>query len=121
MYETTRVVKTISPSQAGALKLARQFEHTLVCVRYRHNADGKIRYTTVELVVDQAPIRRRRSKNPNSTEIVGLQVPAAESLITRHIRANGGQWDNATHLWRLPRSTAKRLGLLGRVVVVFAR
>lgn len=115
-YETTRVVKKISATQAGALKLARRFGELLVCVRYRHDAEGKIRYTTVELVVDQAPVTKKRAKNPNSGDIVGLQVPPHERHLIRRITAAGGQWDHEAHLWKLRRSAAKRLGLLSRVV-----
>ncbi|HKX41878.1 MAG TPA: hypothetical protein VJO99_12025, partial [Burkholderiaceae bacterium] len=53
---TTHVVKRLSPTQAGALKLARRYGDALVCVRYRHDAAGRHRYTTVELIIDEAPI-----------------------------------------------------------------
>ncbi len=115
-YETTRVVKKISATQPGALKLARQFGELLVCVRYRYDMEGKIRYTTVELVVDKAPVTKKRTKNPNSSDIVGLQVPPHDHHLIRRITAAGGTWDHGAHLWRLRRSAAKRLGLLSRVV-----
>ncbi len=38
--EGTRVVKKMSPSQPGALKLARRYGDALICVRYRHDAQG---------------------------------------------------------------------------------
>ena len=43
--ESTRVVKKMSPAQPGAVKLARRFGDALVCVRYRHDAQGQQRYT----------------------------------------------------------------------------
>ena len=57
--EKTRVVKKIPASQPGALKLARCYGDALVCVRYRHDAQGLNRYTTVDLMVDHAPIQSR--------------------------------------------------------------
>src|SRR4051812_41936053 len=51
-YADTRIVKRLSASQAGAIKLARRYGDALVCVRYRHDLQGRLRYTTVELVVD---------------------------------------------------------------------
>ena len=58
-YAATHVVKRFSATQPGALKLARRFGDALVCVRYRHDPEGRYRYTTVELVVDEAPVERR--------------------------------------------------------------
>jgi hypothetical protein len=115
-YDSTRVVKRLSATQPGAIKLARRFGKQLVCVRYRQDAEGKIRYTTVELVIDQAPVQKKRGKDPNSAQIVGLQISPSEASLLRRIRSNGGEWDHDAHLWRLPRSAAKRLGLLSRVV-----
>ena len=62
VYAQTTVIKRLSASQPGAVKLAQRFGGALVCVRYRHDAQGCIRYTTVELVVD----RHRSSAAPTS-------------------------------------------------------
>ena len=52
----TWVIKTLWPGQAGTIKLSRRYGDALVCVRYRHDAKGAVRYTTIEVVVDQAPL-----------------------------------------------------------------
>ena len=57
----TRVVKKLSSQQGGALKLARRYGAALVCVRYRQDMQGLHRYTTVELVVDEAPVASKRA------------------------------------------------------------
>ena len=59
---SSRVVKKMSPGQPGALKLARRYGDALVCVRYRLDAQGRHRYTTVELVVDSAPLQVRSER-----------------------------------------------------------
>ena len=59
IYADTRIVKRLSATQPGALKLARRYGDALVCVRYRHDSDHRHRYTTVELVVDEAPVQNR--------------------------------------------------------------
>lgn len=60
----TRVTKTLWPGQPGTLKLRQRHGPALLCVRYRHDADNQRRYTTVEIIVDEAPLpprdRRRR-------------------------------------------------------------
>ena len=57
--DTLRVSKEFLPGQPGTLKLSRKYGDTLICVRYRVDAEGLHRYTTVELVVDRVPIVKR--------------------------------------------------------------
>lgn len=54
--ESWHVAKTIKPGHRGAVKLSRLYGEKLVCVRYRENADGTTRSTTVELIVDEVEI-----------------------------------------------------------------
>ncbi len=51
-----RVTKTLEPDQPGAVRLTRQYGDALLCVRYRRDPRGLTRYTTVELIVDRAPV-----------------------------------------------------------------
>ena len=110
--EHTRVIKKILANQPGAIKLARRFGQALVCVRYRNNENGSVRYTTVELLVDQAPVRKRT----RDADIVALKLVIGEVELRQRIQASGGQWDARALVWRLPRGAVKRLGLLDRVV-----
>jgi hypothetical protein len=108
----TRVIKKLSPQQSGALKLARQYGETLVCVRYRQSEDSLIRYTTVELVVESAPLIKR----PSGDEILAVQLDHRERDLRQRIKSRGGQWDPQAHVWRLPRKLVRQLGLLKRVI-----
>ena len=45
----TRV--TLRPGDKGTKKLVREFGQKLICVRYRYDPIGRIRYKTVELVM----------------------------------------------------------------------
>src|SRR6185369_2650549 len=74
--EQTRVVKKLSVTQPGALKLAQRYGEALVCVRYRHDAERRYRYTTIELVVERAPIKRR---NPALDAIVVVRIPFGDT------------------------------------------
>lgn len=109
--ESTRVVKKMSPAQPGAMKLARRFGDALVCVRYRHDAQGQQRYTTVELVIECAPIQARGKADA----MVAVKLDYNEKPLHSVVRASGGRWDPAAKLWRMPRKVAKQLGLLARV------
>jgi len=109
--EHTRVVKKFSPSQPGAIKLARRYGASLVCVRYRESMDGVTRFITVELLVDQLPIVRKKL----DAEIVSIELNRSELELRRQLLAIGAQWDIRSRVWRLPRGLARRLGLMNYV------
>jgi hypothetical protein len=50
-----RARRTLAPGQKGAKKLLRQYGAQLVCVRYRYDAERRLRFTTVELIIEQSP------------------------------------------------------------------
>ena len=112
VYGRTRVVKRLRSSQHGALKWAQRYGDSLVCVRYRHDARGQNRYTTVELVVDEAPVTRRARLN----DTVRVRIAYSEEQLRHHARASGAQWERESRLWAMPRRIAKKLGLLSRIV-----
>jgi hypothetical protein len=83
-----------------------------VCVRYRHDGRGGVRYTTVELVVDSGPIASRAYLN--ETVLVKLAFDDAkrrQSAIT-----HGARWDVERQVWSMPRRTALKLKLSSRIV-----
>jgi len=112
VYADTRVVKRLSASQPGALKLARRYGGALVCVRYRHDGQGLLRYTTVELVVDQAPVATRARPD----ELVMVYIDFDETQRRQAARAHGARWDAKRRLWRMTRQLARKLRLVGRIV-----
>jgi len=63
-----RVTKKLSPAQPDAIKLARRYGEQLVCVRHRIDPAGTTRVTTIELVVEQAPL------NVKADQLVGIRV-----------------------------------------------
>jgi hypothetical protein len=111
--EGVRVLKKLGPEQAGAIKLARRYGDALVCVRYRRNANGNHRYTTVELIVDCVAVEARSGK---ADRIVGVRVGFNETQLRQQVRDSGAKWDASARLWRMPLRAAKRLDLLERVV-----
>lgn len=106
----SRVSKKLSSEQPGTLKLARKYGEALVCVRYRIDADGAHRYTTVEVVVEKVPIVRR------TNHVVGVQVGYEEKTLQSAVKAGGATWDKPAKLWRMPYRVAVGLGLQDRIV-----
>ena len=111
--EGMRVLKKLGPEQPGAIKLARHYGDALVCVRYRRDANGSHRYTTVELVVDCVAVEARSGK---ADRIVGVRVGFNETQLRQQVRDSGATWDARARLWRMPVRAARQLGLLDRVV-----
>lgn len=114
-WERTRVIKKISATQPGALKLARRHGDALVCVRYRHSQDGSTRYTTVELVVDEAKVAKRRPRQRDN-DVVMISLQPGEGELRKLILSAGGRWDGRRFVWHLRRGKAQQLGLLDRAI-----
>jgi hypothetical protein len=104
-----RVVKKLAASSRGSLKLARQFGETLICVRHRVDAKAEFRYTTVELLVDKAPIR------PRIEASVGVRIGQSERSLQAVVKAAGATWDHKTKLWRMPKRLVGILRLTARL------
>ena len=109
--DSWRVAKKMKPSQRGAIKLARIHGMEMLCVRYRENADGTERLTTIELVVERSVIQKR------DDPVVSFKVKQEELELRRAVQAKGGKYDGKTHMWKLPRSDVIRMGLRSRIAV----
>lgn len=109
-HENLKVLKKLAPSQPGAIKLARRYGTALVCVRHRTDAQGRFRYTTIELLVEKTPI------TPRSDKTVRIKVGLHENQVRTVVRAAGARWEPQTKLWLISRRVAGALNLLDRIV-----
>jgi hypothetical protein len=105
-----RVVKKLAPIDRGAIKLRQQFGETLVCVRHRVDAEARIRYTTVELLVDKAEMQ------PRQPQMVHIRIDPKEYGLRTVIRTAGAVWDYRLGLWQIPKRVATILRLTARIV-----
>jgi hypothetical protein len=96
------VVKTLQPGQAGTVKLQRHYGAALVCVRYREDPQGQTRRITVELVIEDKPIRHH---------IVWATIPAGQIQQRATAIAQGAIWHPRQKMWRMKARTAKLLDL----------
>jgi hypothetical protein len=104
-----KVIKKLPPNGRGALRLAQRYGEALVCVRHRSDAQGKHRFTTVELLIDKTPIQRK------ADPIVGLRIGPEEKPLQAAVRAAGGTWDYKAKLWHISRRAAATLKLTDRI------
>ncbi len=92
----TRV--TLRPGEKGTKALVTEYGHRLIYVRYRYDAAARMRYKTVELVVEQVPWEPRefaadpggRLARPPS--LVGVRVAYEDRALQQQIRQAGGRW-----------------------------
>lgn len=104
-----RVTKTLEPQQPGTVRLTRQYGEALLCVRYRQDALGLRRYTTVELIVEATPIR------PRPQRMVRVDIKLREKALRTCALNAGARWDPKTKLWRMPLGVAEALGIRDRI------
>lgn len=110
---------TLRPGKKGTKKLVARFGDRLICVRYRYDAQRRKRFTTVELIVDEADWHGPTPTTHKSDPPVGpvaIKVEMWESAIQRKVRAAGGTWDRARHVWLLPLPSVRALNLTNRIV-----
>jgi hypothetical protein len=105
-----RVVKTLKPTDPGAIGWARRYGEALICVRHRTDGRGKVRHTTVELLIESTPIQ------PRTTRLVHLKIAPHERSLHAICKAAGGHWDSKSRTWRLPQRVAGILNLRSRIV-----
>jgi hypothetical protein len=115
------VRQTLKPGDYGARKLAARFGDKLVCVRYRVDGARGVRYTTVELVADQAPLAGRKARTPSAAvpdrnPMVGVKIFYREDALRERAKEGGATWRPRQKLWEMPLQTARRLGLRNRIV-----
>lgn len=114
------VIKTLKPGQDGTKYYQNKFGERLICVRYRRDKNKKLRYTTVELIMDEGPIRPYPVPDselyPN--KLVWIKVFYTEVDYQNRIKQIGGTWDNDRKIWKLPFHKVKALGLESRIVKV---
>ena len=105
---------TLRPGQRGTKKWQVIYGDRLVCVRYRYDAGRRRRYTTVEVIVADAPWL---PSAPAPETIVGVQVAWKETELQAKVKAAGGRWERAKHLWMLRYDQVLALDLLDRLVL----
>ena len=82
---------TLKPTHRKAKKFYRKYGDRLVYVRYRYDVVRQKRFTTVEIIVDEADWTPPRVPLPE--EIVGVRVEKEERDVQLRIKQVGGKWN----------------------------
>lgn len=103
----------MNPGQPGTRRWMVKYGDDLVCVRYRYDAERDRRFTTVEIIVDEFPWKK---KSTPINKIMYLRVGINEPKIQRVIKLAGGRWNRDLKLWELAYKEVMTLGFADRVV-----
>jgi hypothetical protein len=112
---TTRVRLHLKPGQKGTKQLLAQYGDRLIRVRYRHDAQRKKRFKTVELLVAERDWESPRPRFADD-QIVGLRVAFADVAVRDRVKQAGGTWNPARRVWQLRYDRVGALGLNSRIV-----
>jgi hypothetical protein len=116
-----QIKATMKPGQNGTKKLADKYGDRLVCVRYRYDPVAARRYTTVELIEDdaptpEAPIVDAPGTVSRDTQLLGVRIEYWENELRQLLKAVGGIWRPPQKLWEIRYADVVALGLESRVV-----
>ena len=108
---------SLAPGQNGTKKLLTKYGDRLVCVRYRYDAERRLRHKTVELIVETTPwIPHARHPRSDPRDMVAVRIGYSETTLREHIKNAGGIWRPRQRLWEIDRKTVRDLGLQSRVI-----
>lgn len=106
-----RALRKLNPGEKGTKKFMARYSEPLFCVRYRYDAALRKRFTTVELIVEEADWTP-----PELPTVIGLRVEREEIELQRRIKQAGGKWNPLQRLWEIRYDQAVALGLKARMV-----
>ncbi len=106
--------RKLTAGMPGTKKLVEKFGEKLLCVRYKYDPGKKIKYKTVELIIDKGfwdpdenLIKRRRK--------VFLKINYSETELRMKVKAKGGRWAPEKRLWIIEQAKAEAMGLENRI------
>jgi hypothetical protein len=108
----TRV--SLRPGDKGTRQLHATYGDKLVCVRYRYDPKARMRYKTVELIVDARPYVPENSKKYFAE--VSVRIDYAEQDLRARAKALGARWDPEKKIWRMRFKDALDLNLQDRIL-----
>ena len=106
---------TLKAEHHRAKKFRQQYGDQLVYVRYRYDRERKKRFTTVEIIIEEADWEPRVA-TPSPDTIVKLQVSRQEYGVQNQLRCAGGRWNFQEKVWELPYGKVLELSMQDRIV-----
>ncbi len=96
MLKEMKAYAHLKPGQDGTKRLVDQYGDKLLCVRYRYDEIRGVKLKTVEIIVDEKPLRTPRYKDD---DLVPVHVAYEETELRHQLRAFRARWDAERKLW----------------------
>ncbi|HZX16902.1 MAG TPA: hypothetical protein VFF22_08595 [Pseudomonas sp.] len=112
------VVKSLKPGKNGTKRFVERYGDDLIAVRYRHDAEKQISYTTIELIVERKhkPPKTRTQPAGQPTALVLVRIGFHEKDMQLAVKQAGGKWQPEQRAWLLNYKAAVQLGLQERII-----
>jgi hypothetical protein len=107
-----KVKLKLRPNDPGTKKLTAKYGNRLLCVRYRYDAENNRRITSVELIEEEIPWKRR---TPDDKQM-SIKIQWDETELQEKAKAAGGRWDPIHKVWILPYGIVRKLKLQNRIL-----
>ena len=92
--------------------MGKEKEHLkIISSRYRQDSHGRYCYTTLELVVDAAPLTSTKAR----TQRLQVAIAYQEVELRAQARKLGGKWSLDQRTWELSRRAVQELSLASRI------
>ncbi|MDD2540957.1 MAG: hypothetical protein PHH28_07920 [Desulfuromonadaceae bacterium] len=92
----TRLI--LKPGQKGTKRLTEKYGDSLVCVRFRYDAELRQRIKTVELIVEKTAWNPPPPRYTTET-LVPLRIEGYEKALQTKTKEAGGRWNPEKQLW----------------------
>lgn len=92
----TRLI--LKPGQRGTKRLVDKYGESLVCIRYRYDAENRQRLKTVELILERIDWEPPPEKF-TADSIVAVKIEGYETDLRKLVKAAGGKWKPEQKLW----------------------
>jgi len=105
----------LKPGQNGTRRLQEKYGDALLCVRYRYDEVRGVKLKTVEIIVDERPLRHPRYK---VDDMVPVAVSYDEAELREMLRKFRGRWDTHMKLWFVQYGLIRGTPLESRIAAV---
>jgi hypothetical protein len=92
----TRLI--LKPGQPGTKRLVEKYGDSLLCIRFKYDAELRQRLKTVELIVERTEWSPPPPRFADDT-LVPLRIEVADMPFRLQAKAAGGRWNPEKKLW----------------------
>ena len=122
------VRKTLRAGEKGTKRWQAEYKEKLLNVRYRYDDGSRMRYTTVEIIVEEKPYvhsyvngmvkasKKVATKEESKVEFAYIKIAYQELKERQQVKAAGGFWEKEKRLWKIDKRKVKELGIESRVI-----